>query len=229
MKTRILFCLFCLLPALALADKEPEGLVSLQTTATESVETDTLIAQIAIEEEHLNPETLANTINQKMAWAQMLIAQQSDVQLIGGLYNSYPVYDKRIFRHWRGSQQFTLKSQNSVALGKLIGQLQEKLLVKSLSYEVSDTRVQSTQDALIREAIRSFQARAELVRDALRAKSYRIHQMDVNTNQHARPMLMRSSMMADSMESKSMTPATLNPGEETIQVTVNGRIQMIFD
>lgn len=211
------------------AQDQPVGLISLQANASLEVETDTMTALVAIEDEHTNPDTLAASINKTMKWAQSLIHKQPDITVIGGNYNTYPVYDKRIFKHWRGSQQITLKSKNSVALGKLIGQLQERLLIKSLDYQVSEARLAEVQDQLMKHAIDAFKARAEIARKQLGASAYSIYRLDINTQTQGGPAYPRQRLMvADAMESRSSVPATLTPGQQTVQVHANGSIQLIF-
>lgn len=207
------------------ASDQPAGLISIQTNATQDVETDTMVALIAIEDEQSDSAKLAQQINSLMAWAQALISKQPDVELIGGNYSSYPVYDKRIFKHWRGSQQFSLKSKKPPQLGQLVGQLQNKLLIKSLEYQVSTELSQQTQDQLIKQALDAFKARAEIVRQQLGASAYSIYRLDIQTNQHGGPVMPRARlMMADAVE--SATPATLNPAQQSIQVTVSGTIKL---
>lgn len=204
---------------------EPVGLISIQATASEDVVTDTMVAHIAIEDEQSDPAQLAQRINSRMAWAHAIVSEYADVQLIGGNYSSYPVYDKRIFQHWRGSQQFSLKSKNAPQLGQLVGQLQDKLLIKSLSYQISTELSRKTQEQLIKQAIDAFKSRADIVRQQLGSSAYSIYRMDIQTNQQGGPIMPRTRlMMADSMESS--VAATLNPGQETILVTVTGTIQL---
>ena len=122
---------FLLAPAFA-DEAKLNGIVNLQASASLTVDTDIMLATLAVEAENYDPALLAQTINKEMAWAIKTSKPFSNIKLKGGQYSSHQIYNKRIFKAWRGTQSITLQSKNSADLGKLIGLLQEKLLVKSI-------------------------------------------------------------------------------------------------
>jgi len=205
-----------------------EGIVNLQASASMEVETDTMQAVISVEAENYDPSVLAKSINEKMGWALKAAKPFKDVKVKGGQYTSHQLYNKRIFRAWRGSQTITLESKNSAQLGQLIGVLQEKLLIKSLRYHVSKEKRETVKKALLKKAIKNFKDQALVVTQGFDKNKYVIHQININTNNQHRPIhYARSRMMAaDSMMAKS-APANLQQNTSNIQVNINGSIRLI--
>jgi len=206
----------------------PEGIVNLQASASMEVETDTMQAIISVEAENYDPSVLAKNINEKMAWALKEAKSFKDVKVKGGQYTSHQLYNKRIFRAWRGSQTITLESKNSAQLGQLIGVLQEKLLIKSLRYHVSKEKRETAKKALIKQAIKNFKEQAHVITKGFDKNKYVIHQININSNNQHRPTYYAQPRMmaADSMMSKS-APANLQQSTSNLQVNINGSIRLI--
>jgi len=222
-----LCCLsFFLSPALA-HEVQPDGIVNLQASASLEVETDTMQAIIAVEAENHDPAVLAQQINKKMAWALDSAKKYSKVKVKGGQYTSHQIYNKRIFKAWRGSQTITLESKNSAALGELIGKLQKKLLVKSLSYHVSKKKLEGINKKLIKQAIENFKDQALVITSGFGKNKYVIRHINVNKNNPQRPIYYaKSRMMANSPMIES-TPANLQQNTSNVQINISGTIRLI--
>jgi len=206
----------------------PEGIVNLQASASVEVETDTMQAVISVEAENHDPSVLAKNINEKMAWALKAAKPFKDVKVKGGQYTSHQLYNKRIFRAWRGSQTITLESKNSVQLGELMGVLQKKLLIKSLRYHVSKEKREAVNKKLIKLAIKNFKEQAQVVTQGFDKNKYIIHQISINTNNQQHPVYYAQPRMmaADSMMTKS-APANLQQSSSNIRVNINGSIRLV--
>ena len=70
-------------------DKPFDGVVNLQASASLEIETDTMLASIAVEAEHYDPAVLAEQINQKMSWALKTAAPFKTVKVKGGQYTYF--------------------------------------------------------------------------------------------------------------------------------------------
>jgi len=228
MKQLILLISLSLLTTLALAhDVKPEGIINLQASASMEVETDTMQATVAVEAENYDPAVLAKRINEKMTWALDTAKPFTAVKVKGGQYTTHQIYNKRIFKAWRGTQTITLESKNTEELGKLIGLLQKKLLIKSLRYQVSKEKIQAVNKILIKQAISNFKEQALVITKEFDKNKYIIHQVNVNANNRHQPVYRaRSHMKADMMMSES-APANLQQNSSNIQVNVNGSIRII--
>jgi len=223
----LLISLSVLLSPASAHEVQIEGLVNLQATASQEVKTDTMIATVAVEAENYDPAVLAQTINKKIAWAIAIAKKHPDVTTKGGQYTSHQIFNKRIFKAWRGMQSITLESKNSASLGKLIGLLQEKLLIKSIRYQVSTEKIDAVNKSLVKQAIQNFKAKAALITKEFDKNKYVIHQININqNNQHSPVYYAKSRGMADSAMVESV-PANLQQNSSKIQVNINGNIRLI--
>jgi predicted secreted protein len=215
------------LPALG-HEVQPEGIVNLQASASIEVETDTMQATIAVEAENYDPAILAKKINEKMSWALSTAKPFKAVKVKGGQYTSHQLYNKRVFKAWHGTQTITLESKNSTELGKLIGLLQKKLFIKSLRYHVSKEKIATVKKGLIKLAIKNFKEQARIITQGFDKNKYVIHQINVNSNNHSRPVYYaKSRMMASDGIMAESAPANLQQNSSNIQVNINGSIRLI--
>lgn len=207
-------------------DVQPDGIINLQASASMEVETDTMQATIAVEAENYDPAILAKKINEKMSWAIKTAKPFTDVKVKGGQYTTHQLYNKRIFKAWRGTQTVTLESKNSAELGKLIGLLQKKLLIKSLRYHVSKERIQAVNKMLVKQAISNFKEQAQVITKEFDKNKYDIHQINVNANNRHRPVYYAQSRKMDGAMMAESAPANLQQNTSNIQVNVNGSIRI---
>lgn len=208
-------------------DKPFDGVVNLQASASLEIETDTMLASIAVEAEHYDPAVLAEQINQKMSWALKTAAPFKTVKVKGGQYTSHQLYNKRIFKAWRGIQTITLESKDSEHLGKLIGLLQKELLIKSLRYQVSEEKLNATKQLLTKQAIADFKAQAQTITNEFDKNKYIVHQINIHSNNQHRPVYYAKSRMLSSSVTDEAAPANLQQNTSTIQVNVNGSIRLV--
>jgi predicted secreted protein len=224
----VLLLLSLSLPTLVFAEENKiYDQVNLSASASMEVENDTLIAILYAQKEGSDLGSLTNSINQQIS-AALKQAKQSDdikVQTLG--YQTSPIYQQTRLSGWRVKQSIRLESRQSEKLSQLISQLQTSLALESISYAVSTERQKEIEEQLIGEAIGEFQHRARMVTNKLGHKTYRLVDLSINTSgQPIRPMRMRASMM--SMERAVAAPA-LEAGTQTLEVSVNGRIELQID
>ena len=138
-------------------------------------------------------------------------------------YQTYPVYDKNRVSRWRVRQELRLESGDFAAATELVGKLQATLVVTGLNLSVSNEARRKAENALIPEALASFDERARVVRDAMKAKGHRMRDLQLSTGgAPPRPML----SMARQMSSESVAQPAIEPGSTRILVTVSGTVQL---
>jgi len=94
-------------------------------------------------------------------------------------------------------------------------------LVKSLSYQVSKEKLETINTQLMSEAIDKFKQQAATITKKFDMNKYVIHQINVGSQDQNPPMhYAQVRMMAES------APANLQPNSSTIQVIINGSIQL---
>jgi predicted secreted protein len=194
--------------------------VNLQAEASREVENDQLVAVLAAEAQGANPGELAEAVNGKMAEALKQARNVPGIKLRSGNYQTFPRHDKdgRI-DGWQVSQELRLESSDFAAAAKLIGQLQQSLNVRSMAVRLAPETRRVAEDALVAEAVAAFEARAELARKAMRAKSYRIREISIGTaGGGPRPMY--------EMSAARQAPVAIEGGVSQVTVNVTGSVQL---
>jgi len=197
------------------------NLVTLSAQAEREVANDTLFATLVAEAEGADPAQLADGVNRAMRRALDLARGYGNVRARSGNYQTYPVYDKKRVGRWRVRQELRLESADFAAATELIGKLQSILAVAQLSHGVSGDARRQAENSLFEEAIAAFEARARLARDALKAKGYRMRDLNLSGGGPVppRPLTMRA------MAAEVAAPA-LESGSTRIAVTVSGTVQL---
>jgi predicted secreted protein len=227
MKTLLLVtALLFLFPGLAQADapQKDYDVVSLQADASREVDNDQALAVLAAEARGDNPAALAEQVNKKMAVALKLAKGVPAVRPRSGSYRTTPTYKGGRVDGWLVSQELRLESNDVPALAKLVGELQETLLVQGMQLRLSPATRRSTEEALINEAIAAFQARAEIVRKAMHASKYRVRTLNIGSSGGGIVVpFARSEMRA---MSAAAAPVAVEAGTSVVQVTASGTIEL---
>ena len=129
-------------------------------------------------------------------------ARQGITSGTGG-YQTYPVYKDNVLKGWRGEQSLELEGKDSRAMSRLVGELQEKLQVKSMSFSVSEEKRAEVENRLISRALDAFKARAAIVVGNLHATGYRIVDITISTSSQRPPAPYPVGRMAATMQAES--------------------------
>jgi len=194
--------------------------VSFEAQASREVANDQLVAVLAVELHGPDPAALAQTANRRMAEALKVAAAVPAVRARSGNYQTFPRYDRnQRIESWQVSQELRLESADFAAATRLIGKLQETLVVRSMAVQLSTAARRAAEDALIREAIAAFHARAELVRSAMKASGYRVRTLNIGTSGGPPP--------PRPFEARALAQqVAVEPGESQVTVTATGSIQL---
>ena len=228
--TRAALVLMLAAPAIALAQDAreprhdaPSDVVSLQAQAEREIANDQLVVLLSAEARGSVPGALADQINRKMRNALELAKAYPAVRARSGNYQTYPEYADGRITGWRVSQELRLEGSDFAAVTELVGKLQSDLLVRSLSLGLSPEARRAAENTLIVEAIDAFRQRADIVRDALKAKSYGIRELQLSSGGDfvPRPVALSAARVAS-----SVAPPAVEPGSSRITVTASGSIQL---
>ncbi|MFO8025312.1 SIMPL domain-containing protein [Thiohalophilus sp.] len=198
--------------------------IHLSVSAQEEVDNDTLLAVLSAREEGEHLPTLADTVNRTVKQAIEQSKQVSAVEVRTLTYQTHPRYQKQRLIGWQVRQAIELRSRDIEALSTLLGGLQKTMTLDSLGYGVSSTRREAMEQTLISRAIKQFKQRAEHVARQLGRKEFRLVEMDINTQgQAAQPRVMRS---VSAMSESAVTAPVVEPGTQTLRVTLNATIEL---
>jgi predicted secreted protein len=206
-----------------------EDQVSFQVEVGREVGNDRMLAILNATAEEKKPADLADRINSTMAWALDQARANKQVTLRSGSYQTYPVYgENRKIVRWRGHQELQLESQDVDQLSQLVGTLQSQLQMQSLQFSVSHDRRQQVENELIEQALEAYQARAEIVRKSLGAKTYKL--LDINIHSAGRsPVIPMRAEAVSTMSRSSVSKPALEQGTSRVDVQVSGKIRLLRD
>jgi len=202
------------LPAAAFAHDSAEtifNLISLQAQVTREAPNDLLQAVLSVDMEDRDPAKLADSAFKT-------------VKVKSGNYQTYPVYDKTHIARWRIRQELKLESKDFEAATALIAKLQGALQLGNMEFSVAPETQRAVENTLITEAIQAFSARADIVRAALKANTYKVKELQINTGQgNPRPMMARQLR---SQSAETVSAPAVEAGTSQISVNVTGSIKL---
>ena len=208
------------------ADTGPQyNQVRLQSQQSESVSNDTMHVTLGSYAEQRDSASLAREINENMEWALSKAKQVKGVKVSTGSYQTWPITNKNVTTGWRGQQSLELESKDTESLARLVGELQDKLQIKSMNFTVSDDKRMAVENRLIGSALNAFKDRARIVGDNLQANGYRIVNINIGTSGQAPPVIYKARM---AMAMESSDAVAVESGKSDIQVTVNGTVELII-
>jgi predicted secreted protein len=135
-------------------------------------------------------------------------------------YQTQPLYREGRIDGWRVSQELRVESTDFGETARLLGRLQQTLLLRGLSIGLSREARRAAEDALIAEAIAAFNARAALVRDAMKASGFSIRQIDLATGGEGPPRPVAFAA------ARGVAQPAVEPGSSQVVVTASGSIQL---
>ena len=88
---------------------------------------------------------------------------------------------------------------------------------------------QTSEDALLKDAVNAFKARAQLATEALGGKGYKIVNLNFNTNGYPQPFMRAPTMMmkSGSMDAESVTP-DVEAGTSKVIMTADGVVEVLM-
>ena len=209
----------------AAQDEATYDRVGLSVSEVDDVANDLLVAVLFSEHEGRDAALVADSVNQDIAWAMQLVGARPAVKTQTLHYRTHPITRNQNITGWRTRQSIRLEARDNALLSNLIGELQERLKIASLSYDVSRSRRASLEQGLVTRALEAFAKRAALIAATLGRDGYRIVRLDVATeDQRPQPPMQLRAMAT--ME-RTVAPPTLAPGEQQIGVTVSGTVELL--
>lgn len=177
-------------------DPEPAlGRIEFQTQAMREVDNDLMQVVLAVEKENTDPARLADEINRTMGWALQQTRAQAGVHSRSGGYHTFPVYDQQRIVRWRAVQELILESEQDAVLNNLIGRLQDRMQVRTMSFNVSERQRAQIEHELNGEALDNFKERAQAIAERLGASGYDIVRLQLQDSPVAPPMPMMARML----------------------------------
>lgn len=217
----LLACIACLPAA---ADEQHYNQISLRAEASSEVAHDRMHVTLYSEAQHEDPAQLAAQTTEAMNKALQRARQAKGVVVSQGSRSSYPVYEEKgqQITAWRERAELRLESGDFAALSKLTGELMQDLKMGSMQFSVSDAIRKQNEDALLKDAVAAFRARAQLATEALGGADYRIVSLNLGSGGGYQPVMRNFAMK--SMD--SMPTPEVEAGTRQVSVSADGVIEV---
>ena len=152
----------------AQADEARYNQVSLRADVNSEVAQDRMHVTLYTEAQQDDPAKLAAETTRTLNAALERARQAKGVIVSQGSRSSYPVYGEKGERitGWRERAELRLESTDFAALSKLTAELMQTLKMGDMHFSVSDAIRKQNEDALLKDAVAAFRARAELATQA---------------------------------------------------------------
>ena len=216
------------LPALA-ADQLHYNQISLRAEVSQEVARDKKIVTLYTESQNTDPAKLAAEVTTIMNKALGEAREVKAVTLRQGSRNSYPIYDNKNQKltGWRERAELRLESADFPALAKLTGELLNTLKMDNMDFAIADATRKSSEDALLKDAVAAFKARAQLATDALGGKGYKIVNLNFNTNGYPMPYARNGGMMMKAAAMDSAPTPEVEAGTSQVSMSADGVIEVL--
>ena len=210
------------------ADEPRYNQIALRAEVNQEVAHDLMHVTLYTESQHSDPAKLAAEITTTLNKTLEQARQAKGVAVKLGSRNSYPVYDDKgqKITAWRERAEVRLESADFAVLSTLTGELLQSMKMAGMDFSIaSDTR-KSREDAMLKDAVNAFKARAQLATEALGGSGYKLVNLSLSTGGFQPPMAMRA-YAAKSMEMMDAAPTPqIEAGTSQVTVTADGVIEV---
>ena len=207
------------------AEEQRYNQVALRAEVSSEVAHDRMHVTLYSEAQHSDPAELAAQTTRTLNQALQAARQSKGVIVSQGSRNSYPVYDDKgqQITAWRERAEVRLESGDFASLSKLTAELMKSLKMGSMQFSVSDPIRKQNEDALLKDAVAAFRARAQLATDALGGNGYKL--VSLNLNGGGFQPVMRASAMKMDMAESAPTPE-IEAGTSQVTISADGIIEV---
>jgi len=210
------------------AQKDPEGVVSLNSSATIQVPNDWITVQFSTSKEGTDANAvqaaLKDALGAALAQARQVAKSDGHVEVQGGGFSLQPRFNnKGVVNGWTGTTSLVVQGRDMGTIAELAGKVQT-MTVGSLDYSVSREAREKVEAELAAQAIARFRAKAADYAKAFGYGAFTIREVNVNldSGQPPRPFAMKARALAVS-DSASMP---VEAGSGAVTANVNGSVQL---
>jgi predicted secreted protein len=212
--------------SLAQADEPRYNQISLRAEVSQDVPRDRMQVTLYAEQQGNDPAKLAADITNALNEGVTAARKVNGVEITQGGRNSYPLYDdkRQSITTWHERGEIHLESSDFPSLSRLTADLLGKLKMGGMTFTVSDDTRKKSEDALLKEAVNAFKARAQLATKALGGTGYTLVNLNLVSNNAAPVMpMMRMKAMAYSEGAPSQD---IEAGSSAVSIAADGIIEV---
>ncbi|BCD86785.1 hypothetical protein PSm6_31920 [Pseudomonas solani] len=202
--------------------------VALRAEVSQEVAHDLMHVTLYSESQSADPAKLAAEITRTINAAVEKARATNGVSVSLGSRNSYPVYDDKgqKITGWRERAELRLESPDFATLSQLSADLMGSLKMGGMDFSIADPTRKKNEDALIKQAVDAFKARAQLTTEALGGSGYKLVSLNLNSaGFQPQPVMMRAMAAKSSMYDSAPAPE-VEAGTSRVTVNADGVIEV---
>ncbi|UUY10366.1 SIMPL domain-containing protein [Pseudomonas sp. J452] len=224
----VVFGVIALTSLSSLADEARYNQIALRAEVGQEVAHDRMYVTLYSEAQDKDPGKLAAAITTTLNKAVEQARKVKGVSVSLGNRNSYPVYEDEGSKisAWRERAEVRLESADFASLAQLSADLLGELKMAEMNFAVADATRQQSEDALIKEAVAAFKARAQLATEALGGSGYKLVSLNLNSGGFQPVMPMRAMAMDSGSFSKSAPAPQIEAGSSKVSMAADGVIEI---
>ncbi len=213
-------------PGVVAAD--PDGVLSLSTSATVEVPNDWISVQFSVTKEGADSAAVQAALKSALAaaleQANRVAKPDGHVEVQGGGFSLQPQFDdKGRVAGWNGSTELNVQGRDMATIAELAGRI-STMTVASLGYSVSRAAREKVEGDVAAQAIARFRAKAGDYAKAFGYAGYSVREVNVQTEGGStnppRPMMMRA------MAAPAGDALPVGAGTGNVTANVNGSVQL---
>jgi len=213
----------------AVAAPEPQGVVSLNSSATVQVPNDWMTVQFSLTRDGpdaaIVQAALKEGLGAALALARQVAKPDGHVEVQGGGFSLQPRFNtKGAITGWAGSTQMLVQGRDMATIAELAGRV-ASMTVGSLSYSVSREAREKVEGDVAAQAIARFRAKAGDYAKAFGYGAYVIRDVNVQTEAGSpnQPRVFAMKLASASSAGEAMP---VEAGSGAVTATVNGSVQL---
>lgn len=216
-------------PVVVNAQKDPEGVVTLNSSATVQVPNDWITVQFSTSKEGTDANAVQAQLKEALGAALGLARQvakgDGHVEVQGGGFSLQPRFNaKGLVNGWTGTTSMVVQGRDMGTIADLAGKVQT-MTVGSLDYSVSREAREKVEGQVTADAIARFRAKAAEDAKAFGYGGFTIREVNVNVDNGQappRPYMARAKMAMSS----ASEPLPVEAGSGSVTANVNGSVQL---
>ena len=215
-------------PIVQTVQKDPEGVVSLNSSATVQVPNDWITVQFSTSKEGVDANAvqaaLKEALGTALAQARQVARPDGHVEVQGGGFSLQPRFNnKGIVNGWTGTTLLTVQGRDMGTIAELAGRVQS-MTVASLDYSVSREAREKVEGDVAAQAIARFRAKAADYAKAFGFANFVVREANVGIDNGQPPPRPFRAKLAMAPSVSDALP--VEAGSGSVTANVNGSVQL---
>ncbi|WP_324731730.1 SIMPL domain-containing protein [Pseudomonas paeninsulae] len=222
-----------LLSLAAHAEEVHYNQISLRAEVNQEIAHDLMHVTLYSEAQDSDPAALAAQISKTLNASIAQARKAKGVSVAMGSRNSYPIYSEtkgddkgQQITAWRERAELRLESADFSALSRLTGEMLQDLKMGGMNFSIASATRKTHEDALLKEAVAAFKARAQLATEALGGSGYKLVNLSLNSGGFQSPLPMRMSTMKGAARMEDAVTPEIEAGTSQVTINADGVIEV---